>query len=143
MPCYAGYLLLRHELGTHQQTCIIIDRHFCPHGIHFNVFLAALSNCNGCDDSNPVHPCKWTSEKHLLRSFTLSLINTVLIQSSWATAYAVQKQTIWLALLHITRQTLWRRMYTLATVVPKTLHTSKPFRHQTKIASPEHSSLHT
>lgn len=63
VPCYAGYLLLRHELGTHQQTCVIIDRHFCPHGIHFNVFLADLSNCNGCDDSNPVHPCKWNIRK--------------------------------------------------------------------------------
>lgn len=63
LPCYPAYLLLRHELGRHHETYVIIDRHFCPHGIHFNVFLAELENGPDCTPSKPVHPCKWTLHK--------------------------------------------------------------------------------
>lgn len=60
---YPAYLLLRNELGKHQETYIIIDRHFCSHGIHYNVFLADLKNGTECTLANPVHECNWTLRK--------------------------------------------------------------------------------
>ena len=63
IACYPAYLLLRNELGKHQETYIIIDRHFCSHGIHYNVFLADLKNGTECTLDNPVHPCSWTLRK--------------------------------------------------------------------------------
>lgn len=31
--CYPGYILLRNELAREEQTFVMIDRHFCPHGM--------------------------------------------------------------------------------------------------------------
>ncbi|KAJ9359941.1 hypothetical protein DTO027B9_1493 [Paecilomyces variotii] len=48
--CYPGYILLRNELAREEQTFVMIDRHFCPHGIHFNVFLADLHHTGNKED---------------------------------------------------------------------------------------------
>ncbi|GAD99166.1 predicted protein [Paecilomyces variotii No. 5] len=48
--CYPGYILLRNELAREEQTFVMIDRHFCPHGIHFNVFLADLHHVGNRED---------------------------------------------------------------------------------------------